>query len=60
MLLEVDKWMKHLQKVPHAPTYFTFIGYMTWNGRMTMNDELGRMWKKAVVAYLKVLILNFP
>jgi hypothetical protein len=27
---------------------------------MTMNDELGRMWKKAVVAYLKVLILNFP
>jgi len=34
---------------------FNSIGYVASYGRMTMNDELGRLWKGSVVTCSKVL-----
>jgi hypothetical protein len=31
------------------------MGYKVSNGRMTVNDELGSMWKEAAMTYLKGL-----
>jgi hypothetical protein len=33
---------------------FNCISYITSNGRMIVNDELERMWKKATVIYFQV------
>jgi len=39
---------------------FNYTGYIVSNGRMIVNDELGRMWREAVVAYFKVQNLHLP
>jgi hypothetical protein len=39
---------------------FICVDYITPNEVMTVNDELGRMWKEAGVFCLKIVFQNLP
>jgi len=38
----------------YLTTPFGCLRYVTLNGRMVMNDELGVIWKEEIVAYFRI------
>jgi hypothetical protein len=40
-------------------TSFTCLSYIVSNGRMTKNDDPGKMWKELVMTYLMVIYHHF-